>query len=806
MKKMRQRILLPVIPAMAVSAAMPVTAFAADAVARIGTATYDTLDAAIAAAKDGETIEVLRDAETAGLNLSKDLTIKGVSETGKKPTVNFTNKGIALWGIDLTFTNCDVVMDGITSTPYGEWSWMAICASKDATLTLNNASMTLDADPDGSTRSGGHVIYFCSNNKLNLINSTLAIYDYAQDALEWDGGDGGYNVNITDSTFISDNNRSGFTGTFYATIKNSDVDVINSSGNGSNGSHFIIEDSNVNFSDNGSHGLSAGYLIVDSSIVTAENNKGMGIAVGNDMELSNGSEVTVTGNASNGSYGYAAVRLYNDNSFTVDNTSALYIKDNHNTGLYVRQGNLNVAEGSILEITGNKVTHDLLDGYGGGLYVGYGDNYDPTVVLPHDAVIYNNHATAGGDDIYVSEGVEGPSLTFGPVGAGWSLDGDPDCEHLIDGWYDDTEETRWEAHADNAEDNHIVRFDVDDEITVNESIQLKAAHGEEALDKTSYPALEKKVLTTDEDGAEVWGDAGTAAAGGEVQFRLESNVPQDLLNYIEAKEPEDPVATPATLTLFAAKVRGEYTLTFHDEMEDVFVDPSNFEVVIEREDGKVTLDEDQYTLITEPNDDCDFEISIDLVALYEAGIITEDDLEGTPIVVSYTAVLDKTTVAGRYYNTAWVTYPEGESNKDKVAVDTFKIEIFKYDQADPTKGLAGAKFELYQKDSSGEVITDSVIERVSDTEGRIVIDGLDAGIYYLKETEAPENYICSDEELTITIPDQAGVSNAVSVKFANSNVPHTGGSGTGMFTVGGIVIIAAAGVMLVISRRKKYDK
>ena len=174
--------------------------------------------------------------------------------------------------------------------------------------------------------------------------------------------------------------------------------------------------------------------------------------------------------------------------------------------------------------------------------------------------------------------------------------------------------------------------------------------------------------------------------------------------------------------------------------------------------------------------------------------------------MSYTAVLDKTTVAGRYYNTAWVTYPEGESNKDKVAVDTFKIEIFKYDQADPTKGLAGAKFELYQKDSSGEVITDSVIERVSDTEGRIVIDGLDAGIYYLKETEAPENYICSDEELTITIPDQAGVSNAVSVKFANSNVPHTGGSGTGMFTVGGIVIIAAAGVMLVISRRKKYDK
>ena len=53
---------------------------------------------------------------------------------------------------------------------------------------------------------------------------------------------------------------------------------------------------------------------------------------------------------------------------------------------------------------------------------------DPTVIIPEDAKIYNNHATAGGDDIYVSEGVEGPQLRFGPVGADWMLD---DCEHLM---------------------------------------------------------------------------------------------------------------------------------------------------------------------------------------------------------------------------------------------------------------------------------------------------------------------------------------------------------------------------------------
>lgn len=165
----------------------------------------------------------------------------------------------------LTFKGIDVVMNGVGSTPYGEWTWMTICASKDAVLALDNVNMTMDAT--GSTGSP-HAIYFCSNNKLNLTNgSVLTIKNYPNDALEWDGGDGGYNVNITNSTFISDHNRSGFTGTFYATITNSKVDVVNSLGNGSNGSHFIIEDSEVNFNNNGSHGLSAGELSIDNSTV-----------------------------------------------------------------------------------------------------------------------------------------------------------------------------------------------------------------------------------------------------------------------------------------------------------------------------------------------------------------------------------------------------------------------------------------------------------------------------------------------------------------------------------------------------------
>lgn len=442
----------------------------ADPVAKIGETGYATLDDAVADAKDGATIVLCKDAKTAGLNLSKNLTIDGNGNTLK-----FNDKGIALWGKALTFKNVNVTMNGIGSTPYtAEWKWMSVCASKDASLTLDGATLTMDGT---GTASNVHAIYFCSNNKLNITNgSNLTIKNYKQDALEWDGGDGGYNVNITGgSTYNSDHNRSGFTGTFYATIDGSYVNVVNSTGNGSNGSHFkIINRSEVDFSGNGSHGLSAGNLFIDNSTVTAKNNALTGIIFTGKGEFKNGANVQISGTRGT-SYWNAGMRLMKANArLNVDAASTVSITGNKVTGLFLDAGSqATFAEGANLTITGNDASSancsakKELAQMGGGVVVRGGSS----LTLPASAVIDNNNAALAGDDLYVEEG---GTLTFGAThnDALTEFDG---CGHDIDGWYDDAAASRWSAHG---ESKHVAAVQPGAPLVAKEGpVALKAAHG-----------------------------------------------------------------------------------------------------------------------------------------------------------------------------------------------------------------------------------------------------------------------------------------------------------------------------------------
>ena len=305
--------------------------------------------------------------------------------------------------------------------------------------------------------------------------------------------------------------------------------------------------------------------------------------------------------------------------------------------------------------------------------------------------------------------------------------------------------------------------------------------------KTSYPGLDKVIVTDD---GEVESD--TAAAGADVNFKLTSNVPDDLLNYLNPDDVYPPVIgddEPGNPEpgIPADSNRGHYALTFHDQMDEEFeFDPESVVVMV----GDTELvPVDEYTISynvphegEDPETVCDFEITIDLVGLYESGAITSEDIENaTSITVTYTATLADDAKAGSYENEAWVHYPDTNSSHDTVEVITYGINIFKYDQAKGVDGkdagLADAKFALYDEKA---VVDGALVEGAtpiltgitSGANGYARIDGLDEGIYYLVETEAPTGYVKSDTPLKITIADDAGADYLVHVDFALRQLPH----------------------------------
>lgn len=446
---------------------VPSTALAEGNVAKVGDVEYATFDEAFAAATDGQTVTLLANATTKGLDVRKDVTVDGAGHS-----LAFVEKGIALWGKSLTLKNVAATMTGIGSTPYtAEWGWMTICASKNASITLDNAKLSMDG---AGTGNNTHAIYLTGNNKLNLQNgSVLTVKNYKQDALEWDGGDGGYNLNVTGgSKLVSDHNRSGLTGTFYATVDASTVDVINSTGNGSNGSHFDIRNgSSVTFSGNADHGLSAGNLSISNSTVTAENNGRNGI-IFTGKGAFKAATVNVSGTKGK-SYWNAGIRLFKANAaLTVDAASKVSITDNQVTGLFLDGGaSATFADGAALTVTGNDAsqancaTEKDLARCGGGIVVREG----ASLVLPAAAQVNNNRATLAGDDVYVEEG---GSLDLSAANAGTELNAFDGCAHAIDAWYDDSADARWSADA--AEKNHVVPVAAGEHAGV---VALKAAHG-----------------------------------------------------------------------------------------------------------------------------------------------------------------------------------------------------------------------------------------------------------------------------------------------------------------------------------------
>ena len=855
-KKFAKRLLSWLMSAALVVSMLPLSAMAAEGgVAQIGGNTYSSLDAAIKAASDGDTITVLADASSEGIDLKdKDLTIQGASEV--TPTITFANKGIHAENSNLTFKDCVVDMK-VNKNPGGEGSTANLITT--STLAFDNATVTITNAPhDGTGESGLFLNKYSNLSIQNDSQMTISgfndsylssgIYaddeegDYSQSGqyqIKIDNGSslnisecgwGGMTINPCDVTVSgqselsitncgANGGKQGF-GCYYGKLTIANGSTVDVSGNkGSDWGMFVKDlevDGTSTLKANNNEGTSDGIdiggtaVIASGATVEAKNNADAGMRVyksdstwAGDVTIESGANVTLSGNQAAGISNNNVLTIKPGANVTIENNVVSGIRNNV-TGTATIEGNVKIQNnqysgiynnGGTLTMTSGSIMNNSTTGYGGGIHNG------GTVTISDGVDIYNNHADTAGDDIYNRPAA---SLTFTEVGSDWALD---DCEpdHLIDGWYDDSTDNRWAVHVGDSGTVHADEFDsfTDGVATVTALTALKAAHGTTFQDKTSYPGLDKQVQDNDLSGDASWEkDSVGAEAGETVNFNLTSNVPQDLTNYLKP----DPVNPPTTVATRSALNSGSYILTFHDVMDSkLTLNPDSVVVMI----GNTPLDTGDYTLTTtELEDGCTFEIQLDLAVLYENGKIEDTDIQNaTDITVTYSAKLSADVTMGTYPNKAWVTYEGGETEEDIVNVNTYAIDIYKYEQGNETKGLSGAVFALYKADENGEFVEDAdyLVNNsiTSGANGHIVIGGLDDGTYYLKETQAPSGYVCSDQELEITINEGSTTTEAVSVKFANSLIPHTGGMGTTLFSIVGGALIATAGVVFVISRRRK---
>lgn len=172
-------------------------------------------------------------------------------------------------------------------------------------------------------------------------------------------------------------------------------------------------------------------------------------------------------------------------------------------------------------------------------------------------------------------------------------------------------------------------------------------------------------------------------------------------------------------------------------------------------------------------------------------------------------------------NQTWLTYGDSKkSNVDETQTFSFGIPVFKYTGLTKT-GLADAQFKLYNdkacKDEVKLTKADDHTYRVdpkgnatmvSPIDGKFNVNGLKAGTYYLKEMAAPKGYNKLANPITVTIDNDGKITaddkTTTEVGVENKSgtlLPSTGGMGTTLIYLAGIVLVVLSGYVLISKRR-----
>lgn len=225
-----------------------------------------------------------------------------------------------------------------------------------------------------------------------------------------------------------------------------------------------------------------------------------------------------------------------------------------------------------------------------------------------------------------------------------------------------------------------------------------------------------------------------------------------------------------------------------------------------------------------------------LVFTLDNDVLINNASNNSVITITYTATLNENAVIGGAGNpnTVSATYSNnpnsemggstddtGTTPEDKVVVFTYNAIIDKVDENGDA--LTGAEFKLEKNvDGNWTEITRLTVDQAGDT---FTFKGLDDGEYRLTETTTPGGYntinpvvftisathdATADNptitELTSTLDGAVAdkATGTITGKIMNqkgSSLPSTGGIGRTIFFVSGGILVAVAGIILIIKKR-----
>lgn len=223
------------------------------------------------------------------------------------------------------------------------------------------------------------------------------------------------------------------------------------------------------------------------------------------------------------------------------------------------------------------------------------------------------------------------------------------------------------------------------------------------------------------------------------------------------------------------------------------------------------------------------------VVFKSATLESKNFYDAKTVVVTYTADLnEKAKLNTAIRNTDGLVYGNDsdtnfEPGKTSPDVFTYGMKVVKVNGNDTTQKLAKAKFQIFTDPEAKTPLTvkvdDKNVNVVAETgangEATFVLEGTTTTFkfdatqtYYAKEIAAPTGYNLNSSVFTVSIDKSkeytfvGNIADGDNVAVANYpvTVPKTGGMGTMMFYVGGAALIACAGVLLFVLKRKKAAK